>query len=266
MDYHSMQLIDKNGNVYFHVSDLRDESGYATITETQTGNGSKTVFYLQHYLDNASDVTSVTVNGTPTTAYTVETNVLLNTIRFTTAPTNNATIVFTYKTPDSYAKAFTFGYRNPNVNVGGKSVALGQNLQATKICAVAEGLSTKALAQGAHAEGYGTEASGMYSHAEGEDTVASGNYSHAGGLHTIASWSCQTAIGTYNEVTPTNTASYWGGYFMVGNGTSSKRSNAFYVTPDGNLLMGLDTDASSGLDYNLYAAITALGWQNDVIV
>lgn len=265
MDYHSMQLTDKDGNVYFYVSDLRDETGYATVTETQEGNGSTTAYYLQ-YDFKASDIISITINGTTTTAYTVEAGTLFNTIRFTSAPADGASIVFTYKTSSSYAKAFTFGYRNSNANIGGESVALGQNVQATAICSVAEGLGAKALEQGAHAEGHETEASGSYAHAEGQGTVASGGYSHAGGEYTIASWPCQTSIGVYNEVAPTNTISYWGGYFMVGNGTSSKRSNAFYVTKDGNLLMGFDTDAASGLDYNLYTAITALGWQNDVIV
>lgn len=44
-------------------------------------------------------------------------------------------------------------------------------------------------------------------------------------------------------------------------------SNAFSVTWDGNVEMALDTTALSGtIDGDFYAAITALGWEGDVIV
>lgn len=44
-------------------------------------------------------------------------------------------------------------------------------------------------------------------------------------------------------------------------------SDAFAVTWDGNVELALDTTASSGItDANLYDAIVALGWQDDVII
>lgn len=57
--------------------------------------------------------------------------------------------------------------------------------------------------------------------------------------------------------------------FMVGNGSGSSEtetSNAFAITWDGNQLFALDGDAASGTDAELYSAITALGWEEDVIL
>jgi len=54
--------------------------------------------------------------------------------------------------------------------------------------------------------------------------------------------------------------------FMVGNGSTDEESNAFAVTWDGNHLMALDTEATTGTDADLYNAITALGWEDEVIL
>lgn len=54
---------------------------------------------------------------------------------------------------------------------------------------------------------------------------------------------------------------------MVGNGSSGAEvSNAFVITWDGNQLFALDGDAASGTDAELYSAISALGWESEVIV
>ena len=55
--------------------------------------------------------------------------------------------------------------------------------------------------------------------------------------------------------------------FMVGNGDETNGdSNAFAVTWDGNHLMALDQDAATGTDADLFAAISALGWESEVLV
>ena len=55
--------------------------------------------------------------------------------------------------------------------------------------------------------------------------------------------------------------------FMVGNGSMEDgESNALAVTWDGNQLMALDENAATGTDAELYAAITAHGWESEVIV
>ncbi len=113
--------------------------------------------------------------------------------------------------------------------------------------AFAEGSATKASGNYSHAEGYSTTASGAYSHAEGRsstasgsvshaegtDTVASGIRSHASGWGTIAKGQNQTAIGKYN-VEDTNEKYA----LIVGNGTSTARSNAFTVDWSGNAEAG----------------------------
>ncbi len=110
----------------------------------------------------------------------------------------------------------------------------------------AEGAETTASGSDAHAEGYKTTASGNYSHAEGSNTTASGWYSHAGGNGTIASGESQTAIGKYNvEATAAN------GLFIIGNGSSSARSNAFRVTTAGATYAKGNYNAS-GADYAEY--------------
>lgn len=42
-------------------------------------------------------------------------------------------------------------------------------------------------------------------------------------------------------------------------------SKIIAITQDGNVYLALDTAAISGIDHDLYAAITALGWQSEVI-
>lgn len=75
-----------------------------------------------------------------------------------------------------------------------------------------------------------------------------------------ASTRAQFACGMYNY----EDANY---AFMVGNGDETNGdSNAFVATWDGDVLMALDEDAATGTDAELYAAITAHGWESEVIV
>lgn len=122
----------------------------------------------------------------------------------------------------------------------------------------AEGFATLAKGSVSHSEGYKTEANGSVSHAEGQSTIssgssshaegvfteASGKYSHAGGYHTLASAQSQTAIGEYNVEYTSQTDAL----FIIGNGTSSARSNAFRITSAGKPY-AKSTLATSGADY-----------------
>lgn len=91
-----------------------------------------------------------------------------------------------------------------------------------------EGNSNLSLGLASHAEGNKTRADGPAAHAEGQDTVASGDYSHAEGQGTIASQPYCHAEGKYN-ITPIS-----GILHVVGNGTSSQRSNAYTLDDQGN--------------------------------
>lgn len=153
---------------------------------------------------------------------------------------------------------------------GSSTTALGNNSHA-------EGYLTTASNAEAHAEGTGSTASGSDSHAEGHYTRASGNSSHAqnyyteakalnssaSGYYTVAGGANQFVTGKYNiEDTNSDYA------FIVGNGAANNaRSNAYTLGWDGGIRLALDTSrtATASVDYALYEAILALGWQNNVI-
>lgn len=246
MDYHSMQMIDKEGNVYFHVSDLRDNTG--AVTEKFWGDGSTKKFSLSL---SPQETVEVTINGTATTAYTVS----YGTYTFTNAPANGAEVAIKYKPVSGdmvAAKAFTMGQRATNSHIGLYSHAEGRLVTASGFLSHAEGGETiasgaQAHAEGggettasgtvSHAEGYRTVASGPSSHAEGEETSASGWASHAEGFGTIAKCWAQTAIGMYNSPDSGYTGSNKKGtyIFLIGNGSEGAPSNALTVDWSGNV-------------------------------
>ena len=168
------------------------------------------------------------------------------------------------------APYYDIGIRKAGTSAGSWSVTEGNNTTASYGATHAEGLDSVASAVAAHAEGDGCVAqtfashaegygcvAGSYSgipyliegtchaegietkatnggaHSEGSNTEASGMASHAGGYLTIAQGYAQTAIGRSNVTQGT------GGFndhlLIVGNGTSSHRSNAFYVSSDGGV-------------------------------
>ena len=254
VDYHSMQLIDKNGNSYLHISDLRDKAGYVTLVESFEGNGTKTIFVVQFSIE---EVISAVDSSNPSNTY----EVVGKWLYFDTAPANGATVTVTYKTKDD-AKAFTIGTRKENSIIGAYSTSLGKDNQSSFHYAVAEGLETvsdgfathaegyetladttyshaegrksKATGSCSHAEGYNTKASGENSHAEGYETTANGYCSHSQNGETIASSDYQTAIGCGNI------EDVDGKYlFIIGNQKGlQNRSNALTVDWDGGLQCG----------------------------
>lgn len=195
LDYHSMRLIDKEGDAYFHVSDLRDANGL--ITDVYTGDGITTKFYFSTIPRAASSV-AIWVDDIPKTSgvsngaeYMV----------FTTAPANGAIIKAQYAPYTSqrqYLKAFTFGVAKENTRLGQFSVRAGYDCAAVGYCS--------------RAEGYNAKAEGSCSHAEGYASTAQGAYSHTQNLGTIAISDSQTALGKYNiddTYTDTFTSDHW---------------------------------------------------------
>ena len=117
--------------------------------------------------------------------------------------------------------------RKADTTIGKRSVALGENVEASgnysyaegygttasgnyshaegcitktsKSCSHAEGYGTKALGEYSHAEGYGIKALGDFSHAEGMKSEASKNFSHAEGTNTVASGYFSHAEGDSTE-------------------------------------------------------------------
>jgi hypothetical protein len=132
--------------------------------------------------------------------------------------------------------------------------AEGYDTRATGTYTHAEGYSTDASGSSAHAEGYDTTASGSGAHAEGSFTKASGSYSHAGGYYTTALAS-QYAIGHFNDTTKATAGATsgtgTGAALVIGNGTTSTKSNAFRVDYNGKAWCK-QAYASSGADYAEY--------------
>lgn len=222
-DYHSLQMIDKEGNTFFWVSDLRDQSGLLEVTDKLVGNGTSRQFLAS--FPPYGGTANVTINGIATSAYTRSGN----SYTFTTAPANGAEVLINYHTSEEDTKAYTAGIRMSGTDVGPMSFA----------------------------SGFWTEASGHYAEAHNLGTVARGR--------------AQTALGLFNVVddhvsTEANGAGQYA--LIIGNGShDNDRSNAFAVDWYGDVFMALDTTASPGTtDGDLYAAITALSWQSDVIV
>ena len=179
------------------------------------------------------------------------------------------------------APYFTFGTRKSNSSIGSFSFAEGAENGALGKYSHSEGFATIASKNASHAEGGSTYASGDYSHAEGYFAQATGRCAHAQNEGTRAEGDCQTTLGKYNIPDPQNVYAV-----IIGNGEDGtythtwvddqgetheeevdKTSNALAITWDGNVEMALNTIATTGtIDNDLYTAITALGWEGDVIV
>lgn len=135
--------------------------------------------------------------------------------------------------------------------------AEGLGTIASSAGAHAEGELSKATGYASHAEGHSTAANSFahaegtakatkpYAHAEGAGTQANANYSHSEGWGTIANGEAQHVQGKYNKEDATSA-------FIIGNGTSSARSNAMSVDWSGNVkIAGTFTDG----DGNSFATI-----------
>lgn len=192
VDFHSMQMVDSEGRVFMHVSDLRNDDGYATFNYGFVSDGERT--YYQFYFWPWT-IKSVKVNGQElsrdyyTYSYGTE---FKGEFQFYGGyvPPKGATVNIEYtnrRTDALWTKAYTFGQRKQNQNsVGPLSIAEGYDVTASGEISHAEGLKTNALGEGSHAEGSGTSASGWFSHSEGNYTRAEGYSSHAEGENTTA--------------------------------------------------------------------------------
>lgn len=158
---------------------------------------------------------------------------------------------------------------NSNTADGNGAVAAGSNNTASGNYTLAMGSQNTASGVGASATGSNNTASGDYASVTGYGNVASGTCSTVEGNGTIANNACQSVRGRYNVEDVTHTPPYGGVYLeIVGNGTSNNnRSNAYALTWYGDPHYALNTAAAAGtVDGDLYAAITALGWESEVIV
>ena len=215
LDYHSMQLIDKEGDVYFYVSDLRDASGVAVVTEHFRGTGTKRIFNV---LFEIYAVVSVKVDNVPV-SYTGPSSSPYTSVTLTNAPGACQDVLIVYKTQSSGVKAFTYGTRLADSTIGAFSYSEGMGNTASNYVAHAEGHMVTASGYASHAEGRATTASDFYSHAEGYSTTASNEGAHAEGYITTASGTYSHAEGF--NATASNADSHAEGTGTTASGVSS---------------------------------------------
>lgn len=235
LDYHSLQLVDKEGNSYFYISDLRDQYGELEVDDYFTGDGRVLLFNLKYEAIDTSY--KVRVNGTVIDDDSVEKR--KDSIYFETPPTG--TIYVHYKTRSIRAKAYTLGLRqndSPN-NMGAFSVVEGYHNSARGnyshsggYCSVAKGRSSFAhgddvwaVGDGSVAFGNDNDVNGTYAYGGGIGCEVDGYAAFAHGKNLIAN-SNQMVCGEFNAADDTSA-------FIVGNGSSSGRSNAFAVSREG---------------------------------
>lgn len=251
LDYHSLKLVDKEGNTYFYVSDLRGQDGTAEIVDKFTGDGTKKSFALTSM---ATD-TSYTVVVSDSSGGTI--TKLVNQVMFSDAPTDGAVITVTYQSNSTLLKAYTFGRRGAGT-VGSFSVSEGYGTIASGVYAHAEGCATSALGTDSHAEGNYSESSGSSSHAEGMRATASGTSSHAEGTQTTASGTAAHAEGQVSAAT--GNTSHVEGYHATASGQISHAEGA-YTTASGHTshAEGNNTTASGNYSHAEGVSTTASG-------
>ena len=188
-DYHSWKMIDKEGNSYVHISDLRDTTGWAIFEESYVpivnfDMGPEPCEYaieLAFPVNYNSDIISAEINGTPVESWEMLGSVRPSEyIKLTPLPSSNDNVTIKYKSSNSALKAYTFGTRQDGSVLGGFSFAEGYNTVARGRYSHSEGYQCKAIGYNSHAEGYNTTAKGRSSHAENNGD-AYGSYSHAEG-------------------------------------------------------------------------------------
>ena len=185
LNYRSIQGIDKEGDTYFYVSDLRDANGEYSAQDTFIGDGVTTVFALGLNVFSNLVVKVNDVEQTINVDYTYDSAYWR--ITFTSPPANDTIINVTYISRNQNSKAYTFGNRVVGSVIGGMSIAEGRLTTASGYASHAEGISTVSSGSYSHAEGNKTTASGFSSHAEGGETIASKISAHAEGNVTTAS-------------------------------------------------------------------------------
>ena len=127
---------------------------------------------------------------------------------------------------------------------GQGAASIGMSTVAAGNYSTAVGHSSEARGTSSFASGEGTYARGDYSTSFGNSTAANGQASLAEGSNTIASHKSQHVFGEYNESDPSSAAATARGTYVeiVGNGTSSTRSNARTLDWNGNeVLSGTST-------------------------
>ena len=257
IDFHSLQLIDKEGNTYLDVEDLRGADGRYQALDVFQGDGTTKTFTLTYTATNNTYTVVNTGGANPSSKTTTS-------FTFATAPAVGDTINATYYTESTLAKGFTFGTRSAASSIGSYSATFGRSVKASGAESFATGHSSAATGKYSFATGETSAANGYCSHVQNAQTTASGYYSSAAGhgstasgyasfatgngttasgassftcgQDTVAAYGTQVAIGINNDNKSTN-------LFEIGNGGALTYSNAFEVSRTGNTTCAGDLSA-----------------------
>lgn len=242
-----LQILSSNGSTVTQLLSTNTHDGHAYVSVYFIPDGIRTVFYTNYeisymrdcyYEDTEEHIDFPTIDETDRTKIT-----------FATPPeTGKGRLIFSHATLNNVYR-LTLGSRLSSSHAdytgrGDRSVSIGINNSA-----------------------YGTESIciGTYNITYTNFGFAFGVYLRLGQKVTTGTGrsDTQVVLGKYNKRESQKDYS-----FIIGNGTSdSNRNNAFAITYGGSVAFGLDTTASSGtIDANLYNAITALDWEDDVII
>ena len=153
--------------------------------------------------------------------------------------------------------------RKADTTIGKRSVALGENVEASGKYSHVEGFGTTASGQSSHAEGSNTKASGSYSHAEGSNTKASISNSHAEGYFTTASGNISHAEGYGTEASGDTSHAEGNGSEASGD-TSHAEGNATTASGNCSHTEGNNTKASGGYSHAEGNSTKASGYAQHV--
>lgn len=241
LDYHSLQMVDKDGIAYMHVSDLRDESGKAHIELGMQRTFSRhAIFDISDYANYTNVVVSVVnpLSGDITSQCEITVTGILQEPAFSVIidvpnsisilPSYGLYVYISLDTDAHYvpesAMAFTLGSRSKSASnrIGGGSVSFGRQNNSGGLFGFASGQMNYV--------------SGECAASLGAQCSAIGKHSVAMNYGTDASSDRQTVLGAYNK--PDVIGKY---ALIVGNGTAGNaRSNAHTLDWQGNAVYAGD--------------------------
>lgn len=178
------------------------------------------------------------------------------------------------RTLATYGESFTMGTRASGTTAGTGSAAIGSAVTASGMYSFAQGFQTSATGSYSAAFGYqsttsngysittgrGCTASNQYGFAGGRDSISQGQGGFAYGDGAVANNSYETALGSYNVLSP-----YTGtNLLVVGNGSSNARKNAFTLSRAGQLTIAANLIQNS--DRRLKTHVAYLGSDADTII
>lgn len=210
IDQNSFDLYDQDGSLYTSLGDLRDANGFATLTETQDVSSASTVITVEFPIYSVS---SITVNGVATTAYTPKTPTDQS-ITFSNTIAANSTVVVEYLT-ESPVYHFDLGERKSGETIGAWSTVNGCNQTASATFATVSG-------------GINNSASGVHGTISGGGANEAGTGgSVGGGVYNRAVENYSTVAGGFDNDATGSLSAVAGGQKNVASGVSSFAANEY---------------------------------------